>query len=130
MNPKKRIAELRGILQDHNYRYYVMDDPTIADGEYDSLLRELQSLENEYPSLCPITVSNRTLNCLTVSSGLINSVLVPAKAAVATNSVQNHDLPIPALANTPISSPGFHPLPKACNPLKGVGVPTIPPFSK
>ena len=51
MNPKKRIAELRGILQDHNYRYYVMDDPTIADGEYDSLLRELQSLENEYPSL-------------------------------------------------------------------------------
>ena len=51
MNPEKRIAELRGILQDHNYRYYVMDDPTIADGEYDSLLRELQSLENEYPSL-------------------------------------------------------------------------------
>ncbi|MEC9049823.1 MAG: NAD-dependent DNA ligase LigA, partial [Candidatus Neomarinimicrobiota bacterium] len=51
MNPKKRIAELRGILQDHNYRYYVMDDPIIADGEYDSLLRELQSLENEYPSL-------------------------------------------------------------------------------
>ena len=29
MNPEKRIAELRGILQDHNYRYYVMDDPTI-----------------------------------------------------------------------------------------------------
>jgi len=51
MNPEKRIAELRGILQDHNYRYYVMDDPTIADGEYDSLLRELQSLENKYPSL-------------------------------------------------------------------------------
>ena len=51
MNPEKRIAELRGILQDHNYRYYVMDDPTIADGEYDSLLHELQSLENENPSL-------------------------------------------------------------------------------
>ena len=51
MNPEKRIAELRGILQDHNYRYYVMDDPTIADGEYDSLLRELQSLERENPNL-------------------------------------------------------------------------------
>jgi DNA ligase (NAD+) len=51
MKPEKRIAELRGILQDHNYRYYVMDDPTIADGEYDSLLRELQSLEKENPSL-------------------------------------------------------------------------------
>ena len=51
MNPEKRIAELRGILQDHNYRYYVMDDPTIADGEYDSILRELQSLERENPTL-------------------------------------------------------------------------------
>ena len=51
MNPEKRIAELRGILQDHNYRYYVMDDPTIADGEYDSILRELQSLERENPNL-------------------------------------------------------------------------------
>ncbi len=51
MNPEKRIAELREILQDHNYRYYVMDDPTIADGEYDSLLRELQSLERENPNL-------------------------------------------------------------------------------
>ena len=51
MNPEKRIAELRGILQDHNYRYYVMDDPTIADGEYDFILRELQSLERENPNL-------------------------------------------------------------------------------
>ena len=51
MNSEKRIAELREILQDHNYRYYVMDDPTIADGEYDSLLRELQSLERENPNL-------------------------------------------------------------------------------
>ena len=51
MNPEKRIAELRGILQDHNYRYYVMDDPTISDGEYDTLLRELQSLEKENPNL-------------------------------------------------------------------------------
>jgi DNA ligase (NAD+) len=51
MNPEKRIAQLREIIQDHNYRYYVMDDPTIADGEYDSLLRELQSLERENPNL-------------------------------------------------------------------------------
>ena len=51
MNPEKRIAELRGILQDHNYRYYVMDDPTISDGEYDTILRDLQSLERENPNL-------------------------------------------------------------------------------
>ena len=51
MNPEKRIAQLREIIQDHNYRYYVMDDPTIADGEYDSLFRELHSLERENPNL-------------------------------------------------------------------------------
>jgi DNA ligase (NAD+) len=51
MNPEKRIPELRGILQDHNYRYYVMDDPTISDGEYDTILRDLQSLERENPNL-------------------------------------------------------------------------------
>ena len=51
MNPEKRIAELRGILQNHNYRYYVMDDPTISDGEYDTILRDLQSLERENPNL-------------------------------------------------------------------------------
>ena len=51
MNPEKRIAELRGILEDHNYRYYVMDDPTISDGEYDTILRDLQSLERENPNL-------------------------------------------------------------------------------
>ena len=51
MSPEKQIAKLREILQDHNYRYYVLDDPTISDGEYDSLLRELESLEKENPSL-------------------------------------------------------------------------------
>lgn len=51
MNPKKRIVELRTTLHDHNYRYYVLDDPSISDGEYDNQLRELESLENENPTL-------------------------------------------------------------------------------
>ncbi len=51
MIPEKRIAELRDILQDHNYRYYVLDNPVISDGEYDNLLRELEELENKNPSL-------------------------------------------------------------------------------
>ena len=51
MSIEKRIVGLRKVLENHNYRYYVMDDPTIADGEYDSILRELQSLENQNPSL-------------------------------------------------------------------------------
>jgi DNA ligase (NAD+) len=44
---RARIAVLRQELRDHNYRYYVLDDPTISDAEYDRLLKELQGLEAE-----------------------------------------------------------------------------------
>lgn len=46
-----RIQVLRDTLQQHNYRYYVLDDPSIPDAEYDRLLRELQTLEQQYPQL-------------------------------------------------------------------------------
>jgi len=47
-----RAAELRALIEHHNYRYYVLDDPEIADVEYDRVFRELQALEAEYPELC------------------------------------------------------------------------------
>lgn len=46
-----RIAELREIINEHNYNYYVLDKPTITDAEFDRLLNELVSLENVYPEL-------------------------------------------------------------------------------
>lgn len=46
-----RAEELRSTLDEHNYRYYVLDDPGIPDAEYDRLFRELQKLETEYPEL-------------------------------------------------------------------------------
>ena len=51
MKPKDRIKELTEILNHANYRYYVLDDPDMADYEYDRLLRELEDLEAEYPEL-------------------------------------------------------------------------------
>ena len=51
MEAKERIEELTEILKEANYRYYVMDDPTIQDFEYDRLLRELEDLEKEHPEL-------------------------------------------------------------------------------
>ncbi|WP_119718090.1 NAD-dependent DNA ligase LigA [Cognatilysobacter tabacisoli] len=51
-DPAARIADLRRRLDDANHRYYVLDDPTIADAEYDALLRELESLEAAHPELC------------------------------------------------------------------------------
>ena len=46
---KTRIDLLRRQLEEHNWRYYVLDDPIISDSEYDRLLRELESLEAAYP---------------------------------------------------------------------------------
>ncbi len=46
-----RAQELRKQINDHNYRYYVLDDPEIPDAEYDRLFRELQALEEQYPAL-------------------------------------------------------------------------------
>jgi DNA ligase (NAD+) len=52
MEPEKareRIEKLRAEINHHNYRYYVLDSPEVADAEYDGLMRELQELEAEYP---------------------------------------------------------------------------------
>jgi len=47
----ERIAQLRSELDDHNYRYYVLDEPSVPDAEYDRLFRELKALEAEHPEL-------------------------------------------------------------------------------
>jgi len=51
MQASERIDRLRRELDDHNYRYYVLDDPIVSDAEYDRLLRELQALEADHPDL-------------------------------------------------------------------------------
>ncbi len=49
MDPKERIEELTALLKEAGYRYYVLDDPTMPDFEYDQLLRELENLESAHP---------------------------------------------------------------------------------
>ena len=57
MNPaltreaKDRAAELRSALEEHNHRYYVLDDPEVSDSDYDALINELRALESEHPEL-------------------------------------------------------------------------------
>lgn len=51
MNVAQKIKELRAELEAHNHRYYVLDDPTITDYEFDQLLRTLQELEQDNPDL-------------------------------------------------------------------------------
>ena len=47
----QRILELRAELDGHNYRYYVLDEPSIPDAEYDRLFQQLKALEGEHPQL-------------------------------------------------------------------------------
>jgi DNA ligase (NAD+) len=49
--PAGRVAELRGLIEHHNYRYHVLDDPEIDDAAYDALFDELKALEDEHPDL-------------------------------------------------------------------------------
>jgi DNA ligase (NAD+) len=51
MSVTARIAQLRAEIEQHNYRYYVLDDPSIPDAEFDRLFRELQTLEAQHPEL-------------------------------------------------------------------------------
>ena len=51
MDYKERIKELRDTLNAHSYRYYVLDEPSISDYEYDMLQRELKAIEEKYPDL-------------------------------------------------------------------------------
>jgi len=48
---EQRIGELRAEIVQHDYRYYVLDAPSVPDAEYDRLMRELQALEAKFPDL-------------------------------------------------------------------------------
>jgi DNA ligase (NAD+) len=51
MDTAKRVEALREQIRYHEHRYYVLDDPEISDAEYDALMNELKSAENEHPEL-------------------------------------------------------------------------------
>ncbi len=48
---RARAAELARTLEEHAFRYYVLSQPTVSDGEYDVLMRELEALEEQHPEL-------------------------------------------------------------------------------
>lgn len=67
MELKEKIENLRSELNKHNYNYYVLDNPTISDYEYDTLFSELKELEQQNPSL--ITPDSPTQRVGGISNG-------------------------------------------------------------
>lgn len=60
MNPQDRIKEITELLEKYNYEYYVLDNPSVSDAEYDRLMQELIALETAHPELrSPLSPSQR-----------------------------------------------------------------------
>ncbi|MEB3899744.1 NAD-dependent DNA ligase LigA [Pseudomonas putida] len=83
MNDENRIHELRAELDQHNYRYYVLDEPSVPDAEYDRLFNELKALEAEHPHL--VTPDSPTQRV--------------GGAALAAFSQVRHEIPMLSLGN-------------------------------
>ena len=80
---KGRIEQLRGDINYHNHRYYVLDSPEISDAEYDELMKELKQLEEQYPQfLTPDSPTQRV-----------------GAAPVEAFGVVEHPLPLLSLGN-------------------------------
>ena len=80
---KQQIKTLIDQINNHNYAYYVLDDPKLTDMEYDNLFRELEILEEKYPNLVsPMSPTQRVGH--PVDSGFQG---------------YNHDVPMLSLSN-------------------------------
>jgi DNA ligase (NAD+) len=78
-----RHAELSDEVRGHQYRYYVLDSPTISDAEFDKLLRELEALEEQYPALR--TPDSPTQNV----GGTFSTLFTPVEHAERMMSLDN-----------------------------------------
>ena len=60
MDPKQRVEELTKLLERYNYEYYVNDNPSVSDAEYDRLMQELIAIEEAHPELrSPLSPTQR-----------------------------------------------------------------------
>ena len=78
-----RAEALRAELIEHNRRYYELDEPSIADAEYDALVKELQALEAEFPEL--LTPDSPTQRV----SGFVPTAFAPVRHAMPMMSLDN-----------------------------------------
>jgi DNA ligase (NAD+) len=82
-DPRRRVAELRRLIDEHNYRYYVLDEPSVSDAEYDAVMRALEALEAAHPELLdPGSPTQRV-------GGAASHAFEPAPHRIPMQSLQN-----------------------------------------
>ncbi len=83
---ERRVNSLRRAIEKHNYEYYILDQPTATDAEYDALWRELRELEAAHPEL--ISPDSPTQRVGTTPSSRFNQVQHPV-ALLSLSNVYN-----------------------------------------
>ncbi|MCB1588410.1 MAG: NAD-dependent DNA ligase LigA [Xanthomonadales bacterium] len=90
MDPQQRVAALRREIEQHNYRYHVLDEPTLPDAEYDALMRELQALEADHPEL--LTADSPTQRVGAPISGRFAAVAHRVPMLSLSNAFEDEDV--------------------------------------
>jgi len=85
--PQRRAAELRQLVEHHNRRYYLEDEPEIADAEYDALVRELVALEAQHPELA--TPDSPTQHPGPRSGDVVGATFAPVRHVMPMLSLDN-----------------------------------------
>ncbi len=80
---KPRVEELRSQIDHHRYRYHVLDDPEVADAEYDVLMRELRELEDRFPELVTSDSPTQTVG------GAVGDLFAPVQHRAPMLSLDN-----------------------------------------
>lgn len=88
--PKARLEKLRTELNEHSYRYHVLDDPVISDYEYDMLLVELREIEVAHPEW--VTPDSPTQRAGSVVSGKFSKFIHPSPILSLGNAFSSDDL--------------------------------------
>lgn len=87
---RQHLEELREQINDHNYRYHVLDDPVVSDVEYDRLLAELRTIEEEHPEW--ITPDSPSQRAGAIPSEKFSKVRHPAPILSLSNAFSESDL--------------------------------------
>ncbi|MBP1469017.1 NAD-dependent DNA ligase LigA [Candidatus Chloroploca sp. M-50] len=87
---RHRVEELRSVLDEANYRYHVLDDPTLSDAAYDALMRELRGLEATYPEL--LTPTSPTQRVGAPAASQFAKVRHPQLMLSLENAMNEHEL--------------------------------------
>lgn len=87
---RQHLQELRRTINDHNYRYHVLDESVVSDAEYDKLLAELRAIEEEYPEW--ITPDSPSQRAGATPSEKFSKVRHPAPILSLSNAFSEADL--------------------------------------